>query len=233
MKMVIPILGLALFGVAIAAAFNLGGQKPEVDMPPPSTPAPAGAKSVVVAGGCFWCLEPLFRMVNGVTDVEVGYAGGDHKGVSYEEVCSGDTGHAEAVKITFDPKKVSEHDLLQLFFTLHDPTTKDAQGPDHGTQYRSAIFYADDAEKALAHQVIDEITRARIWDAPIVTTVEPLKNYTRAEEYHQNYYAKFEHASMTQKMQMNAGYCTAIIEPKVRKFKEKLQHLMKQHDPSG
>jgi peptide-methionine (S)-S-oxide reductase len=222
-------IALAAFGVAAFAAFGFGQRgKSETVQPGNSELATHNPNmktdSVVVAGGCFWCLEPLFEMVKGVTDVEVGYAGGLRTGVSYEQVCTGATGHAEAVKVTFDPDQVSKKYLLKLFFTLHDPTTKDAQGPDHGTQYRSAIFYKDEDERSLEQEVVKEIADAAIWNAPLTTTVEPLKNYTRAEEYHQDYYKKFESASFTQKMGMNAGYCTAIIEPKVRKFKKMLEH---------
>lgn len=233
MRIVSFLLALAIFGVAVAAGFGFirPGEQGQV------APASGGVKitndmsldSVTIAGGCFWCLEPLFEMVPGVTDVEVGYAGGKKAGVDYEQVCMGNTGHAEAVKITFDKNKVSEEQLMELFFTVHNPTTLNAQGPDHGTQYRSTIFYRNDEEKALAEKVIANITKEKIWDAPIVTTVEPLVNYTRAEEYHQDYYKKFENASFTQKMGMNSGYCTAIIEPKVKKFKAKLQKEIAGH----
>lgn len=182
--------------------------------------APAGAESIVVAGGCFWCIEALFDDLKGVYFAESGYAGGNTPHPTYEEVCSGRTGHAEAVKIVFNPKEVSAGDLLRYFFALHDPTTLNSQGPDHGTQYRSAIFYANDAEKQLAERIKKEVSDAKIFSRPIVTTIEPLKNYSRAEEYHQDYFVKYEKASPAEKMRMNAGYCSAIIEPKVRKFRQ-------------
>jgi peptide-methionine (S)-S-oxide reductase len=179
------------------------------------------AKYVIVAGGCFWCVDAIYRDLKGVYQVESAYVGGDAKNPTYEEVCGGATGHAEAVKIFFDPKVVSKDELLKIFFTTHDPTTLNRQGNDYGTQYRSAIFFETPEEKAEALKVIAEVEKEKIWPNPIVTSVEPVKNYTRAEEYHQDYYAKFEKASDMQKMSMNAGYCRAVIEPKVRKFREK------------
>lgn len=192
-----------------------------------SVPPPPGQATLVVAGGCLWCLESQFEMLKGVSKVESGYAGGNVPNATYQQVGSGTTGHAEAVKIFFDPKQISAGDLLHIFFTIHDPTTLNRQGPDSGTQYRSAIFFATDEEKALAEKVKAEIAREGIWPSPIVTTIEPLKNYTRAEEYHQDYYKKFEEGSVSQKMGMNAGYCTAVIEPKVTKFRQKYAHLLK------
>ena len=189
--------------------------------------APAGAESIVVAGGCFWCIEALFDDLKGVYFAESGYAGGSTPHPTYEEVCSGRTGHAEAVKIVFNPKEVKAGDLLRYFFALHDPTTLNSQGPDHGTQYRSAIFYSNDADRELAEKIRKEISDAKIWDRPIVTTIEPLKNYSRAEEYHQDYFVKYEKASPAEKMRMNAGYCAAIIEPKVRKFRQKYADKLK------
>lgn len=192
-------------------------------------PTPKGAKVLTVAGGCFWCLDSMYRQLNGVLAVESGYAGGSHPGVTYEEVCTGDTGHAEAVRITYDPKVVSGEDLLRIFFTVHNPTTLNAQGPDHGTQYRSAIFFASEEDKALAEKIKAEVAKAHIWDAPLVTTIEPLKNYTRAEEYHQDYYEKFEKATPAQRMNMNAGYCSAIVSPKVIHFRQMYANKLKKH----
>jgi len=192
-----------------------------------ATPIPQDAKSLVVAGGCFWCIEALFDDLKGVISAENGYAGGAKANVTYEEVCSGTTGHAEVLKITYDPKQVSAEDLLRLFFVVHDPTTLNRQGPDSGTQYRSAIFFADADEKQLAEKIKGEIEKSGIWNRPIVTTIEPLKNYTRAEEYHQDYFAKFERASPMERMKMNSGYCSAIIEPKVVEFRKKYAEKLK------
>lgn len=193
----------------------------------PVPPVPKDAKSIIVAGGCFWCIEALFEDLKGVYYVESAYVGGSKPNVTYAEVCSGLTGHAEAVKIVFDPKAVSSEDLLRLFFVAHDPTTLNRQAPDVGTQYRSAIFYANDEEKRTAEKIKDEIEKAGIWPRPIVTTIEPVKNYTVAEDYHQDYFRKFENASESERAQMNAGYCRAIIEPKVREFRKKFADKLK------
>lgn len=192
-----------------------------------SEPQSPKTEAVVVGGGCFWCLEAMFDELRGVVSAESGYAGGDRAGVTYEEVCSGNTGHAEVVRIVFDPRVVSREDLLRLFFTLHDPTQLNRQGPDYGTQYRSVVFYANDEERRVAERVRDEIARAKIWPRPIVTTIEPLRNYTRAEEYHQDYFAKFEKAPASQRMRMNAGYCSTVIEPKVLEFRKKFAERLK------
>lgn len=183
--------------------------------------------TLVVAGGCFWCLEVIFEELKGVDTVESGYAGGARPNPTYQQVMTGTTGHAEVIKITYRPDEISARDLLSIFFTIHDPTTLNRQGPDSGTQYRSAIFYRDAAEKQLAQDVIAEITKEGIWPNKIVTTVEPLLNYTRAEDYHQDYYAKYEKATPEERMKMNAGYCAAVIEPKVQKFREKFRKFRK------
>lgn len=192
-----------------------------------SQTAPAGSQTIVVAGGCFWCIEVLFDELEGVYFAENGYAGGDVKNPTYHQVVMGGTGHAEVVRIVFDPQKVSGADLLRYFFALHDPTTLNRQGPDTGEQYRSAIFYSNDAEKALAETIRKEISGAKLWKDPIVTTIEPLKNYTAAEDYHQDYFVKYEKATPAERLTMNAGYCSAIIEPKVRKFREKFAGKLK------
>lgn len=190
---------------------------------PQRTPSntPEGAQEWVLGGGCFWCIEAIYDELEGVYFAENGYAGGDQPNVTYQQVCSGLTGHAEVVRIVFDPKKVSSSDLLKLFFAVHDPTTLNRQGGDIGTQYRSVIFYQNETEKEIAEKIINEITKEGLWSQPIVTTIEPLKNYTRAEEYHQDYFAKYEKASPEERSKMNAGYCAAVIEPKVAKFRQK------------
>ena len=190
-------------------------------------PAPPGSETLVVGGGCFWCTEAVYEELKGVISVESGYAGGTVPNATYEQVCSGNTGHAEVVKITFDPKVISAHDILSIFFTVHDPTTLNRQGPDSGTQYRSVIFYTSDKEKALAKSVIAEVTKAKIWPDPIVTTLELLKNYSKAEDYHQAYFDKFEHADASERSSMNSGYCSLIIEPKVEKFRHKYADRLK------
>jgi peptide-methionine (S)-S-oxide reductase len=202
---------------ALVAAFGLTRQDEKKE---PTHPNVKGAKALVIGGGCFWCLDGMYRELEGVLDVESGYAGGNKAGVSYEEVSSGETGHAEVVKITYDPKVISADDILRIFFTVHNPTTPNQQGPDYGTQYRSVIFYSNDEEKKLGEKIMAEVEKAKIWDAPLVTTIEPLKNYTKAEDYHQDYFEKFQNASPIQKMSMNSGYCSAIIAPKVIHFRE-------------
>ena len=184
-------------------------------------------KSLVVAGGCFWCVEAQFEELKGVLDVESAYVGGASTKVTYEDVCSGTTGHAEAVKITYDPKVVDEADLLRIFFVAHDPTTLNQQGPDHGTQYRSAIFYSSPEEKELGAKIIKEINDAHIYRTKVVTTLEPLKNYVRAEEYHQDYFKKYEMATPAERERMNAGYCSFVVSPKVQHFREKFRDKLK------
>ena len=163
------------------------------------------------AGGCFWCMEAVFLPLRGVEKVVSGYTGGTAKDPTYRQVCSGTTGHAEAVEITFDPAVVSFDELLEIFFALHDPTTKDRQGADVGTQYRSAIFYRSPEQKAAAEAMIARLDREKIFPAPIVTEVVPAGKFYPAEDYHQNYFAQ------------NSGqpYCQAVISPKVAKLRKK------------
>ena len=184
-------------------------------------------ESLVIGAGCFWCVEDMFKSLRGVSEVESGYAGGDVEKPTYREVCSGATGAAEVVKITFDPSEVTRADLLRVFFTVHDPTTLNQQGPDIGSQYRSAIFVESEEERDLAQSIIHEITAEQIWANLIVTTIEPLTNYSRAEDYHQGYVEKFENASMLEKLSMNAGYCTAVVIPKVLKFRKQYADRLK------
>ncbi len=170
-----------------------------------------------LGGGCFWCLEAVFQDLKGVEKVESGYAGGTLPNPSYEQVCTGTTGHAEVVQITFDPQVISFRELLEVFFTIHDPTTLNRQGPDVGTQYRSAIFYHNEAQKAIAEEVIRELNAAGIWDAPIVTEVVPLRAFYRAEAYHQEYF----------KRNPAQPYCRVVIAPKVAKFRQRYLEKLK------
>ncbi|WP_458206637.1 peptide-methionine (S)-S-oxide reductase MsrA [Haladaptatus sp. NG-SE-30] len=164
-----------------------------------------------LAGGCFWCLEAAFEELEGVESVTSGYAGGSVEYPSYEEVCSGSTGHAEVVQLVYDPQMIGYDELLQVFFTIHDPTTLNRQGPDVGSQYRSAIFYHDDDQKATAERFIEELEAADTFDNEIVTEVEPLEAFYEASEYHQDYYEK----------NPNDAYCTVNAKPKIRKVREK------------
>jgi len=160
-----------------------------------------------LAGGCFWCLEAVYLELRGVVGVQSGYAGGHVPHPSYELVCTGTTGHAEVVQVTFDPDEISYRDLLDVFFTMHDPTTLNRQGNDVGTQYRSAIFYHSAEQKADAEQAIAELTAEKVWDDPIVTEVLPLKEFFPAEEYHRDYF----------RLHPDQAYCRAVIAPKVAK----------------
>ena len=170
-----------------------------------------------LGGGCFWCLEPVFSELEGVEQVVVGYAGGEVENPSYEQVCTGRTGHAEVVQVSFDPDEITYREILQVFFSIHDPTTRNRQGADVGPQYRSIILYHDEAQKQVAGQVIDEINQEGIWGKPVVTEVVPLETFFKAEEYHQDYYKKNPYA----------GYCQVVIRPKVSKFRKRYQDRLK------
>jgi peptide-methionine (S)-S-oxide reductase len=167
-------------------------------------------ETATLAGGCFWCIDTIFRELKGVEKVESGYAGGQYPNPTYRDVCSGTTGHAEVVQVTFDPSVLSFRDLLGVFFTIHDPTTLNRQGGDVGTQYRSAVFYHSPEQRETAERVIDELNRNKVWDHPIVTQVVPVTNYSAAEEYHQDYYSQ----------NPDQGYCQIVIAPKVAKFRK-------------
>jgi peptide-methionine (S)-S-oxide reductase len=170
-----------------------------------------------LAGGCFWCLEAVYDELRGVQDVVSGYAGGHVPNPTYEQVCAKNTGHAEVVQITYDPDVVSFRDLLNVFFTIHDPTTPNRQGADIGPQYRSAIFYHTPEQKAVAESAIAEMAQAHIWDDPIVTEITPLDVFYPAEDYHQEYFA---HNPFQ-------GYCRMVIAPKVAKFRRKFLEQLK------
>jgi peptide-methionine (S)-S-oxide reductase len=177
-----------------------------------------GTKEVAtLAGGCFWCLEAVFDELKGVESVESGYSGGQVPNPTSAQVCEGDSGHAEAVGITFDPQVIIFHDLLTVFFAIHDPTSLNRQGADLGAQYRSAIFYHDEQQKETAQQVIQEIADAQIWDNPIVTEVTPFEKFYLAEDDHQEYFA---HNSFQ-------PYCRIVIAPKVSKFRKQFVERLK------
>ncbi len=161
-----------------------------------------------LAGGCFWCTEAAFNIIKGVERIEPGYTGGTIPNPSYEEVSSGTTGHAEAAQIFFDPKIIIYKEILEIFFTMHDPTTLNRQGADIGTQYRSAIFYSTQEQKTEAEKLIEELTKEEIWSKPIVTKIEPLKLFFKAETYHKDYYKKHP----------KEPYCQAVITPKIAKL---------------
>lgn len=166
-----------------------------------------GMEIATLGGGCFWCLEAVFDELRGIVDVVSGYAGGASPNPTYAQVCSGFTGHAEVVQITFDPRLISFKDILDVFFTIHDPTTPNRQGYDIGTQYRSIVLYHSASQRDIAEQTIQELDSAKLWDAPIVTELQPLTIFYPAEEYHREYFRR----------NPEQGYCRAIIAPKVAK----------------
>ncbi len=180
-------------------------------------PMADGKQVATLGGGCFWCTEAVFDELKGVERVESGYAGGTVPNPTYRQVCTGTTGHAEVVQITFDPKVISFKQLLEVFFTVHDPTTLNRQGADVGTQYRSVIFYHDAEQKRIAEQVVREIEAAKIWDAPIVTEFAPAKEFYTAEDYHQEYF----------QTNPNQPYCRVVIAPKVAKFRAHYREQLK------
>jgi peptide-methionine (S)-S-oxide reductase len=174
-------------------------------------------ETTTLAGGCFWCLEAVFDEAKGIASVESGYSNGHVPNPTYRAVCNGDTGYAEVIQIKFDPSIISFRDLLNVFFAIHDPTTLNRQGGDVGTQYRSAIFYHSPEQKETAETLISELNAQRIWNSPIVTEVEPIKEYYAAEDYHQEYFARNQ----------NNPYCQAVAAPKVAKFRKHFLDLLK------
>jgi peptide-methionine (S)-S-oxide reductase len=174
-------------------------------------------ESITLGGGCFWCVEAVYEELKGVERVESGYSGGKAANPSYREVSAGNTGHAEVVQVSFDPKVISLKEILEIFFHVHDPTTLNRQGADVGTQYRSAIFYTNAEQKKVAEQVIQATTAAKLWPDPIVTEVSPLKEFYKAEDYHQEYF----------KLNGTQPYCRAVIAPKMSKFRKEYKDRLK------
>jgi peptide-methionine (S)-S-oxide reductase len=198
--------------VAVIAAVFLG-----VNAMSQTTNTSLPKETITLGGGCFWCTEAVFEELKGVEKVESGYSGGTMANPTYEDVSSGETGHAEVSQITFDPKVISLKDILGVFFTVHNPTTLNRQGNDVGTQYRSVIFYRDAEQKAAAQQAIKDIAAADIWGAPIVTEVTPFKAFYKAEDYHQEYF----------RLHGSQPYCQYVIAPKVAKFRDHYRSLLK------
>lgn len=176
-----------------------------------------GTQTAILAGGCFWCLEAVFDDLKGVQAVESGYSGGHIANPTYKQVCSETTGHAEVVRVTFDPSIITYRDLLMVFFAIHDPTTLNRQGNDVGTSYRSAIFYQDEEQKRAAEEVIKELTAAQLWPNPIVTEVTQFEAFYMAEDYHQEYFANNSFQP----------YCMAVVAPKVAKFRKQFVERLK------
>ena len=179
-----------------------------------NTSAGDDIETATLGGGCFWCLEPIFQELKGVVEVDVGYAGGETTDPTYEEICTGLTGHAGVVNMTFHPNRITFREILDIFFTIHDPTTPNRQGADIGTQYRSIILYHNQAQKKTAETVIGELEASGVWDKAIVTEVSPFETFYKAETFHQEYYAN----------NMNTPYCRLVIAPKVEKFMETWQN---------
>jgi peptide-methionine (S)-S-oxide reductase len=180
-------------------------------------PATSSSETAILGGGCFWCLEAVFDGLEGVTSVESGYAGGAGERPTYDEVCSGRTGHAEVVRVAFDPAVLSFRDLLTVFFTIHDPTTLNRQGNDVGTQYRSVIFCQSEAQRETARSMIAEIDAARLWRNPIVTEIDGAAPFHPAEAYHQEYFDR----------NPRQPYCALVVEPKVTKFRKQFAERLK------
>ena len=174
-------------------------------------------ETITLGGGCFWCTEAVFVQVRGIEDVESGYSNGHVDQPSYEDVCTGTTGHNEVVKLVYDPAVISTREVLEIFFVVHDPTTLNRQGNDAGTQYRSGIYFSTPAQQAVAKEVIAEMTASGVYSRPIVTEVLALDNYSVAEAYHQDFFAR----------NPNQGYCMAVAAPKVAKFRKTFSRLQK------
>jgi peptide-methionine (S)-S-oxide reductase len=170
-----------------------------------------------LGGGCFWCLEPVYDDLKGVVSVESGYAGGHVPHPSYEQVCTGNTGHAEVVRVTFEPSQISYRDVLNVFFSIHDPTTLNRQGADVGTQYRSVIFYHSPEQERVAREVMQSLAQRHIWPSPIVTELVPFTDFYQAEDYHQEYFAR----------NPKQPYCNVVIAPKVAKFRKENLEMLK------
>jgi methionine-S-sulfoxide reductase len=204
---------------AMPDAESAHDRMPSPDQPP--GPAPQGPQKATFAGGCFWCTEAVFQQLKGVETVVSGYSGGTVKNPTYEQVCTGTTGHAEAIQITYDPKEVSFPDLLEVFWRTHNPTTRNRQGNDVGPQYRSAVFYHNEEQKKLAEEYKKKLDKSGAFDAPIVTEITAFSEFYPAEKYHQNFFVN----------NPRQGYCVAIIGPKLEKFKKAFKDKLKTPPP--
>ncbi len=209
------------FGMAVMSFFSCqneqtNNQPIQSSMIPSPVQMPAITEVATLGGGCFWCTEAVYAMLKGVIKVESGYSGGTVKNPSYREVCSGMTGHAEVVQITFDPSVITYNDILEIFWTAHDPTTLNRQGADVGTPYRSVIFYHSPEQKLQAEKSMKDVA-AKLWDDPIVTQLVPFKEFFKAEDYHQDYFA----------LNGSQPYCQAVISPKIKKVREKFSSKIK------
>jgi methionine-S-sulfoxide reductase len=202
-----------LFLIGLLATLNIFGQNNTVDQ----ATKQSNIETITLAGGCYWCVEAVYENLNGVKSAVSGYAGGKIENPSYEDVSTGRTGYAEAVQITYDKNITNLDEIFKVFFTVHDPTTLNRQGADAGTQYRSAIFYKNEQQKVAALTIINTLKKAKIYDSPIVTTLEPLTKFYKAEDYHQNYYANNK----------SQPYCQMVIQPKIEKFEKLFKDRLK------
>jgi peptide-methionine (S)-S-oxide reductase len=208
---------IALFAIIFACCSFTNKEQKSVVKQTKEKIMSSNSDTAVFGSGCFWCTEAIFEELKGVQSVDAGYSGGTVANPTYQEVCSGNTGHAEVARIIFDPTVISYSDLLEVFWTTHDPTTLNRQGADVGEQYRSVIFYMNDSQKVAAETSKKEVA-PQIWDDPIVTSIEPLKNFYIAEDYHQEYYNNNKEQS----------YCRFVINPKLEKFRKKFKDKLKQ-----
>jgi peptide-methionine (S)-S-oxide reductase len=200
-------------GILLIVALKMNSQTNQIT----NTNKSKNMETAILANGCFWCTEAIFQQLKGVKSITSGYTGGNLKNPTYKEICTGTTGHAEAIEIKFDASVISYQEILEVFFATHDPTTLNRQGYDAGTQYRSAIFYTSENQKNIAITFIEDLTKANVFNNPIVTEVTPLSIFYPAEDYHQNYYNN----NKTQ------GYCVAVINPKLEKFMKQYQSKLK------
>ncbi|MFV5692401.1 peptide-methionine (S)-S-oxide reductase MsrA [Flavobacterium sp. LT1R49] len=202
-----------LFLICLLITLSLFGQNNTVSQ----AAKQSNLETITLAGGCYWCVEAVYENLNGVKSAVSGYAGGKIANPSYEDVSTGRTGYAEAVQITYDKNVTNLDEIFKVFFTVHDPTTLNRQGADAGTQYRSAIFYKNEQQKVAALTIINALKKAKIYDSPIVTTLEPLTKFYKAEDYHQNYYANNK----------SQPYCQMVIQPKIEKFEKLFKDRLK------
>lgn len=198
--------------ICLFAGFGLQAQKKEI-----TKPVANNLESITLAGGCYWCVEAIYENLNGVKSAVSGFAGGTKSNPSYEDVSTGNTGYAEVVQITYDKTLTNLDEILKIFFTVHDPTTLNRQGADVGTQYRSAIFYKNAEQKTAAQNLINALKKEKVYDSPIVTKLEPLTKFYKAEDYHQDYYANNK----------NQPYCQMVIQPKMAKFEKVFKDRLK------
>ena len=213
-------MGKANKALAAALLIILGaatGKATEVEYAAASDNVETTMETTTLGGGCFWCIEAVFAELDGVSEAVSGYAGGSSSDPSYAEVCSGDSGHAEVVQVTFDPQRISFEEILAVFFSVHDPTTRDRQGADVGSQYRSVILHHDETQRYAALELIQRLDTEKVWPNPVVTQVEPFAGFHPAQKYHQDYYER----------NSSAGYCQVVIAPKLEKFRHEFSDRLK------